>query len=71
MLKHILKLAVILLCVSSLVACSDEDKLESRFEFQLGSFEFPQGDDEWDHKIVEISKLTMPESYTRILQVTI
>ena len=54
MLKHILKLAVILLCVSSLVACSDEDKLESRFEFQLGSFEFPQGDDEWDHKIVEI-----------------
>ena len=52
--RNMYKLAVVLLCACCCLACEKEDKLVSRFEFKLGSFEFPQGDDEWDHKIMEI-----------------
>lgn len=54
MLKFIYKLTAALLCACVYCACNEEDKLESRFEFKLGNFDFPQGNDEWDEKIVDI-----------------
>lgn len=52
--KNLYRLLICCFIIGACWACDDEDKLTSRFEFKLGDFEFPQGDNEWDERIMAL-----------------
>lgn len=52
--SRLYKLILCIFILCAFISCEKEDPITSRFEFKLGNFEFPQGEDEWDDKIVDL-----------------